>query len=73
MNIVYDVVAAPLAEQLRDAGYKFSDPIDQGVAQNSLDYLNYLYVQGFLTDSEKLKGYKRLSEFVKSHIVPLKE
>lgn len=72
LQLKYDSIE-PLEEQLRARGYTFMDNDARSIAQKAVFYLDFLYVQGFISTGDKYKSMIHLDRFVKSHIIPLKK
>ena len=71
MTVIYDSTEKPLREQYKEHGFKFRTFVDAEIAEKSLSYIDYLNVNGFLSDKEKQTAQTRLIKFVKAHISPI--
>ena len=71
LQLDYDSCGIPLSNQLHKKGFKFISEDAEITATTTIHHLDFLYIQGIITDSEKYKSLIRLDKYVKKNIESL--
>lgn len=57
-----------ISGQLKEHGFDIVSKEDKDIIDNSHFYLHFLYIQGIISEAEKMRGLKRLSQRVRKCI-----